>query len=171
MIKYIFFFFFCSTVGYSQSIHDFAKNGDLQAIKTLDIKDQKVFDTQNENGYTPLMLAAYYNKTDIILYLLENKATINATSPYGTALMAAVFKGHKQAVLLLLQQGADPNIPDENKASALQMSALFNHNDIAKYLLKYGADTNAKDFRGNKALDYAILKQNETIIKLLNNYQ
>jgi len=73
--------------------------------------------------------------------------------------------------LLLLQQGADPNIPDENKATALQMSALFNHNDIAKYLLKYGADINAKDFRGNKALDYAILKQNETIIKLLNTYQ
>jgi len=171
MIKYIFLLLFCCVSGFSQSIHDFAKNGDLQAIKALDIEDQAVFNLQNENGYTPLMLAAYYNKTDIILYLLENKAAINATSPYGTALMAAVFKGHKQAVLLLLQQGADPNIPDENKASALQMSALFNHNDIAKYLLKYGADTNAKDFRGNKALDYAILKQNETIIKLLNNYQ
>ncbi len=85
--------------------------------------------------------------------------------------MAAVFKGHKQAVLLLLEQGADPNISDENKATALQMAALFNHNDIAAYLLRFGADVNAKDFRGNKALDYAILKQNETIIKLLNTYQ
>lgn len=171
MLKYIFLLLFCCASGFSQSIHDFAKNGDLQAIQALDIEDQAVFNLQNENGYSPLMLAAYYNKTDIILYLLKNKAAINAISPYGTALMAAVFKGHKQSVLLLLQQGADPNIPDENKATALQMSALFNHNDIAKYLLKYGADINAKDFRGNKALDYAILKQNETIIKLLNTYQ
>ena len=171
MLKYILLLLFCCASGFSQSIHDFSKNGDLQAIKALNIKDQTVFNVQNENGYTPLMLAAYYNKTDIISYLLENKAAINASSPYGTALMAAVFKGHKQAVLLLLQHGADPNIPDENKATALQMSALFNHNDIAKYLLEYGADTNAKDFRGNKALDYAIVKQNETIIKLLNTYQ
>ena len=171
MLKFIFFLLFCCSSGFSQSVYDFAKNGDLQAIKALDIKDQTVFDLQNENGYTPLMLAAYYNKTDIILYLLEYKANINASSPYGTALMAAVFKGHKQAALLLLEQGADPNISDENKATALQMSALFNHNDIAAYLLRFGADVNAKDFRGNKALDYAILKQNETIIKLLNTYQ
>ena len=102
---------------------------------------------------------------------MKNKVDINAISPYGTALMAAVFKGHKQAALLLLQQGADPNICDENKATALQMSALFNHDDIAAYLLEFGADVNAKDFRGNKALDYAILKQNEIIIKLLNTYQ
>ena len=171
MLKFIFFLLFCCASGFSQSVYDFAKNGDLQAIKALDIKDQTVFDLQNENGYTPLMLAAYYNKTDIILYLLKNKANINASSPYGTALMAAVFKGHKQAALLLLEQGADPNISDENKATALQMSALFNHNDIAAYLLRFGADVNTKDFRGNKALDYAILKQNETIIKLLNTYQ
>jgi len=74
MLKYIFLLLFCCASGFSQSIHDFAKNGDLQAIQALDIEDQAVFNLQNENGYSPLMLAAYYNKTDIILYLLKNKA-------------------------------------------------------------------------------------------------
>lgn len=171
MLKYLYILFFCCSIGFSQSIHDYAKNGDLQALKALDVKDQSVFNLYNENGYSPLMLAAYYNKTDIISYLLKNNAEINASSPYGTALMAGTFKGHKQSVLLLLEQGADPNLCDNNKATALQLSALFSYDDIASYLLRYGADVNAKDFRGNKALDYAILKQNETIIKLLNTYQ
>jgi ankyrin repeat protein len=171
MIKYIFLLLFCCASGFSQSIHDFAKNGDIQAIEALDIQDKTAFNLQNESGYSPLMLAAYYNKTDMILYLLKNKAAINATSPYGTALMAATVKGHKEAVIVLLKDGADPNISDKNKATALQFAALFNHYDIAEYLLKQGADVNAKDFRGNKALDYAIMKQNEPLINLLNIYQ
>jgi ankyrin repeat protein len=171
MVRYIIILFIsCSSV-ISQTIYDFAKNGDIQAIEALDLQDKIAFNLQNESGYTPLMLAAYYNKTDMILYLLKNKATINATSPYGTALMAATVKGHKEAVVLLLKDGADPNISDKNKATALQFAALFNHYDIAEYLLKQGANINAKDFRGNKALDYAIMKQNEPLIKLLNIYQ
>jgi ankyrin repeat protein len=171
MLKYIIILCISCTTVFSQTIYDFAKKGDIQAIEALAIEDERVYNSQNENGYTPLMLAAYYNKIDMISYLLSKKAIINAVSSYGTALMAAAVKGHKEAVLILLKEGADPNISDKNKSTALQFTALFGHTEIAEALLKYGADVHIKDFRGNKALDYAIMKQNEILIKLLNTYQ
>ena len=102
MLKYIFLLLFCCASGFSQSIHDFAKNGDLQAIQALDIEDQEVFNLQNENGYSPLMLAAYYNKTDIILYLLKYGADVNAKDFRGNkALDYAILKQNETIIKLL----------------------------------------------------------------------
>lgn len=155
----------------AQPIYEYAKKGDVAALEALKIEDNTLLDKENKDGYTPLMMAAYYNKTEMISYLLAKKVAINAVSAYGTALMAATVRGHKEAALLLLKEGADPNISDENKSTALQFAALFGRTEIAESLLKNGANLQATDARGMKALDYAIMKKNETLITLIKTYQ
>lgn len=61
---------------------------------------------------TPIHLAAYYGREEVVLYLVESGADINAlkTSGIRTALLTAIWKRHESTALLLLKLGADPNI-------------------------------------------------------------
>lgn len=161
----------CSFIISAQDLHTSVKNSEEQKVITLISKNPELIDQISASGYTPLMLSAYHNQYAITEILLEKGAKVNISSKYGSALMAAVVKGNKKIVKLLLDYKADPNTTDENKNTALLFSALFNQTEIADYLLAAGANPDHKDIRGNKALDYAIIKQNEALIKLLNQYK
>ena len=53
--------------------------------------------------------------------------------------------GHVDVVKVLIQSGADVNAEDENKSTALHMTAFEGHVDVAKVLLQNGANVNAVD--------------------------
>jgi hypothetical protein len=103
------------------------------------------------SGYTALMGAATGGDPDMIDYLLDRGARINATvlktiepgKPAGTtALMRAAMHGHAQAVRILLDRGADPN-PGIPWGEFAGMSALFlavhqGHADVVEQLLARG---------------------------------
>ncbi|MFT4668713.1 MAG: ankyrin repeat protein [Flavobacteriaceae bacterium] len=161
--------FSITTLG--QGVFDIARSGDAGELKTYNKLHPNNLNKENDQGYTPLMLAAYHGNVETATYLVDQGADLNGESKYGTPIMAAAIKGNIDVVRLLLSQGADLNKTDSNGTTALLYTSIFSLNEIAELLLKGGADPKLKDNKGNTALDYAILTQNETLIKLLNLHQ
>ena len=96
---------------------------------------------------TPLCVAAAYGNLDILSFLLENGADINAAIRTGglTPLMLAVQKYHSNAVNYLLEQGADVNLQEEAGYTALHTAAACGNYNALRSLIYYGADVNARN--------------------------
>ena len=69
-----------------------------------------------------------------------------------TALHWASYNGHLDVVRLLLTEGADITIADNNGWTALHYASMFGHLDIVRLLLTEGADINIADKYGWTAL-------------------
>ncbi|GJQ78073.1 hypothetical protein Trydic_g2415 [Trypoxylus dichotomus] len=82
------------------------KNGDLEQVK--DIIEKKSVDVNTDiDGRPPILYAADYGQVDVIEYLIGAGADVNAKDKHGiTALLAAIWEGHKECVRLLLEKGA-----------------------------------------------------------------
>ncbi|VEN51721.1 unnamed protein product [Callosobruchus maculatus] len=82
------------------------KNGDLEQVK--DIIEKKSVNVNEEVDGRPLILyAADYGQVDVIDYLITAGADVNSKDKHGiTAILAAIWEGHKDCVKLLLEKGA-----------------------------------------------------------------
>ena len=84
----------------------------------------------NKTGWTPLHYAASSGYLAIIALLLDQSAYIDAESPNRTTpLMMAAMYGSAQAVRLLLRDGADPNLKNQQGLTALQFAQRGNRMD------------------------------------------
>jgi len=80
--------------------------------------DPGVLGERSEEGWTPLIVASFHGRADIMRWLIAHGAGPNLPNPKGTTpLMYA--KGHylrtgdAQPLRLLLDAGADPDITDK----------------------------------------------------------
>lgn len=93
--------------------------GNLDLVKLLVYRGADV----NKTGWTPLHYAASGGHTQVMRFLLDKNAYIDATSPSGnTPLMMATLYGSEDAVEFLLAQGADPTILNGAKRSAIDLA-------------------------------------------------
>lgn len=162
------FFLFASYSSFSQSsIFDAARKGDMETAKKLFELNPDTISAANAQGYTPLVLSAYYNQVDFALFLLDKKVKINDVEGTSTPLQAASYKGFDQIVKALLASGANPNTADANGASPLTYAAQFNHVKVVELLMKAGADPNQKDQSGLSPIDYASKLNLEEVLSLL----
>ncbi|GAC1601009.1 MAG: ankyrin repeat domain-containing protein [Ramlibacter sp.] len=105
--------------------------GDLDLAKRLVERGADV----NKTGWTPLHYAATHGHLDIINFLLENYAYIDAESPNRTTpLMMAAMYGSAQAVKLLLDAGADPTLRNEQGLSAIDFANKAGRRDSAELI-------------------------------------
>jgi ankyrin repeat protein/serine/threonine protein kinase len=96
------------------------------------------------NGQTPLHTAAGLGDLESMRLLLDHGAPINAIAVAGTPLSAAVQYHKVEAVKLLLQRDAKPDVaPPQNGMTALHWAATVGHEDVAKLLLEAGAMVDA----------------------------
>eukprot|EP00037_Helgoeca_nana_P010518 m.92832 g.92832 ORF g.92832 m.92832 type:complete len:462 (-) comp20251_c1_seq2:4031-5416(-) len=81
---------------------------------------------------------------DIVSYLLtEVRFPVNAIKPDGaTALFLAAQEGHSALALLLIDAGAQIDLPDEDGISPLYIACYQGHQEVVDTLLKAGADPN-----------------------------
>jgi ankyrin repeat protein len=113
-----------------------ALGGHLAIVKKL-LARGAALDTP---GWTPLIYAATNGQIEVMRYLLDAGADINAVAPNGTtALMMAVRGGHAAAVDLLLSRGADVNKRNDSGATALAWARRGGFEDIEKVLTQRGA--------------------------------
>lgn len=95
-------------------------------------------DIKDTNGLTPLMLAAHKGHSNIVLFLLENKADTNArTSEGATALHFAVESGEKFCVDFLISYNSDVNAQNKSGATPLMTACQLDQREIAEVLVEY----------------------------------
>ncbi len=81
---------------------------------------------------------------------------------------ASRFTGNPTMVRLLLQQGWDPNAPDDNGLSPLHQGARNSNPMVVSHLIDAGADLSARDNEGYKALHWAAAQSgNDRVVKVL----
>lgn len=96
-----------------------ALKGHTELVQALIAKGGDV----NKTGWTPLHYAASGGQVPVIQQLLQAHAYIDAASPNGsTPLMMAAMYGSEEAVQLLLDEGADPNLRNQLGLSALDFA-------------------------------------------------
>ncbi|MBW8683592.1 ankyrin repeat domain-containing protein [Chitinophaga rhizophila] len=124
---------------------------DAARINNIPLLQQQVaagqINARDGRGSTPLIIAAYYNHSEAVSYLLKAGAAMELKDNLGhTALMGACFKGHEAIVRLLLNKGAAISTETDNGATALTYAATFGHQHIVSLLMNHGANPLKKKF-------------------------
>ena len=128
------------------------------------------FNAPINNGQTPVMLAGFHNKTDMVQTLISKGADLYARTTGGaTALILAAGKGHTEVIEMLLNGGADlvNEQTTTSKYTALMIAARSGYESIVTMLLANGADVYKIDVNRRDALSYACEFEQRGIAKLL----
>lgn len=106
-----------------------AYQGLLPMVKLL----VETYDVEvNKTGWTALHYAATNGYDDIVKYLLDHAAYIDAESPNATTpLMMAAMGGHITTVKLLLDEGADMNLRNQQKMDVIDFAKRYHQDEIA----------------------------------------
>lgn len=98
--------------------------------------------TSDDQGRSPMMVAAMYGRVGIMQQFIQFEAEINSADLGGmTALHYACAQGELAAVTELLRHGADVNCMENTAhASPLYLAVIQGHLDIVMQLIHYGAE-------------------------------
>ena len=147
-------------------IFEAAKLNKVNELKEL-LKSENP-NQQDSRGSTPLIIAAYYNNTDVVKWLVDYEVALDVKDNMGnTALMGVSFKGFLDCARILLKGGANVDEKNDNGATALTFAATFGHLDIVGLLTQSGADVIAKDRFGKNPIDYAMVQENDACYEYL----
>ncbi|OQY40357.1 MAG: hypothetical protein B6229_02025 [Spirochaetaceae bacterium 4572_7] len=122
---------------------------------------------RNSKGVPMLCLAVRSNHIDIIKYLIDNGADINAISDdrHNTPIMDAASKGLLDAIQILVNEGADLECQSKNGQTALILAVGHGDVEVSNYLLSVGANYMNKDLLGMSAKSYATLFNKKEILR------
>ncbi|KAJ3113861.1 hypothetical protein HK100_001866 [Physocladia obscura] len=128
----------------------------------------------NKDGQTTLHLwvdSATVNSNEIC-GILDLGANVNARDKHGNypLTLAASNKSEIQVLKMLVERGAEINVKNQQKKTALQLALAQNDIQKAEFLLHCGANIEIQDHKGYTALHYVIRVGNvEFLSKLLNH--
>ena len=127
------------------------------------------------NGMGPLHVAADNGHVDVVKTLLASKSIIDINAPANdksTALLYASLKGKQHIVQTLIDEGADPNLGDENRQTPLHGATQYGYNEVVKVLLdsKNIANANARNSYGRTPLFLAAYYGSHNVVPTLVEY-
>ena len=104
------------------------------------------------SGMPELHTAAYFGNVELLIRILRTESPNTRSMNGNTALMSAFFKRQKEAYLLLIQHGADPNLVDDVDKDVLSMVLSKNEERDEEewlfFVLKHGAKPDPVRHRG-----------------------
>jgi ankyrin repeat protein len=112
------------------------RQGNLEEIQRLLRLDPKLVHARDENGLSPILVAAYHQQPEIADLLVEKTVAIN--------IFEAAATGKTNAIIRHLAR--DPelvNAYSEDGFQPLGLAAFFGHLEAAEYLIKAGAAINS----------------------------
>jgi hypothetical protein len=130
-----------------------AEKGDLPGVEIF--LSQKIdVNTTNDEGLTPLQVAASFGKTEIVKYLVKEGAKVDLVDEKGnSALLNAVYHDRRDTVKVLADLGADVNLQNKKGDTPLLMAAYYGFDDEFPILLKAGCDPLVKNKNGRTYLE------------------
>lgn len=118
---------------------------------------------------TPLMEAAQEGHTDLVRFLLQNKANVHAETQTGdTALIHACENGHTDAAGVLLSYGAELEHESEGGRTPLMKACRAGHLCTVKFLIQKGANVNKQTTSNDHTpLSLACAGGHQSVVELL----
>ncbi|HWV72458.1 MAG TPA: ankyrin repeat domain-containing protein [Pseudosphingobacterium sp.] len=179
-------------------LEEYIESGNAAAIDNLLHTNPALCQQKTSHEISPLLLACYYNKHQIVKIILqhiqeinifeaaaagltevvselleESPELLNTFSEHGfTPLGMATHFGNTEIVRYLLIKGADVNLPSQNGYNVYPLHAAVgsNFDEIAKMLVEAGAEVNVLQSSRSTPLHTAAQHGNiEMLILLLEN--
>lgn len=179
-------------------LEEYIEMGNSMAIEDLLNGNPNLSKQKTSHDISPLLLACYYNKPQIVKVLLKhideltiheaaaaglleqvqamienNPDLLDTVSDHGfTPLGIATHFGNEDVVRFLLGKGADPNIQSQNGYNVYPIHAAISSgfDNIAKMLIEAGAEVNVLQSSRTTPLHFASQQGNiDLIILLLEN--
>ncbi len=114
-----------------------AISGDLSNVKTL-IEHGANIDEQASNLNTALLEAIHFRHEKIAMYLISANANVNTINiDQRTPLFVAAREGFLDIVKVLIENGADPDIPDIDGMTSYLIAVKNSHYTVAEFILEY----------------------------------
>lgn len=160
---FIFVFLISAEAAFAGPIHDAARKGDAKKVKTILSTDPKLANDRDNNGDTPLHVAALHNQLAIAQQLLDAGADVNAKNGYGAFTPEDLgnilsSNNHKDPISLLTVHGIDQS-DMKNGYTPLHLAEFaVGHRKMAELLVSKGADVNARAASGATPLFFAVLR-------------
>ena len=156
------------------ALHLASQGGRTRTAKTL-LEHDAVISLENNYGCSAIHLASKRGHNRVILELLIKGADINEYDndpDWGrTPLLTAVMFQRPETVQLLLDQGADVNLPTkgvrEPNRTPIYCAIQFNQQQIIKSLLSFKPDLERQGGRMSTPLTLATVNRKMDIIQLL----
>ncbi|KAA1258748.1 Ankyrin repeats (3 copies) [Rubripirellula obstinata] len=146
-----------------------AHDGNLDLVRSAIQSGTDVNVADPTAGYTALLMAAYNGHANVVKFLLENDADVDARDREGkTPLMHACTNSSVETVRLLIDGGADINVTESTEGfTPLMTAAALGQTEIVKLLLERSADKGVVDQDGDTAISHAQNSQHDEIVELL----
>ena len=142
--------------------------GDLRAVEACIKDDPNLVCSSDQNGLSPLHLAASFGHLNVVQLLLAGGADIDARNNAGwTCLHEAAYSGHCSVTTLLIANRADVNARSNGGLTPLHYAAAYGHADVAKVLLSNRADVHEKTNEGWTCLHEAACSGWSEVAELL----
>lgn len=131
------------------------------------------FDVNQPDSETVTLLhwAAINNRREIIAYLLEKGAIVDAVGGElnATPLHWATRQGHLGGCVQLMQSGADPSLRDAEGCSCIHLAAQFGHTALVAYFIARGVNPDLQDRSGMTALMW-VSKISRQFLAIFNDF-
>ncbi|RKP17632.1 ankyrin [Rozella allomycis CSF55] len=160
----------------SLNIFEASQKGNLLAVKYWIEEQGCDINVKDQYEATALHWAAINGHLDVIQYLIDNNANLNAMG--GTTPSTPLIQGVIPATAMLLKAGANVNEEDALGFSPIHVSSQNGQYFTTLLLIGYGAFINARDSNnrthknalddlGNTPLHWAVYKENYQFVEAL----
>lgn len=105
-----------SSLGFCGEIHEAVAKNNIAKVQRLIEKTPGLISSKDEDGFTPLHVAAANGHKGMLEFLLSNKAEVNSKDNAGSTPLhqvSAAKGNHTDLVGILVAHGADVNAPDK----------------------------------------------------------
>jgi ankyrin repeat protein len=151
----------------AKELFEAIRRGQISGMRRILDRDPKLISCVDENGSTPLILAAYWAGAAEVKQLLARGADPNAKNDSGVAALIPATD-NLETTRLLVEAGADVNARTEAGESALMVAARrAGATPVAAYLLAKGADVRVSAQDGTTALHRAAESGDVEMLRLL----